>query len=89
MQTPVKLRFSLEFTDLRKLSTLIQPELYQFLSRFFTYLCNTHNLKNISKVHGWIQLILRGGEKISLPHAFVFFENEGTSLTSVSTNPSL
>ena len=27
-----------KFTDLRKLSTFIQPELFQFLSRFCTYL---------------------------------------------------
>ena len=40
------------FTDLRKLSTLIQPELFQFLSRFCPYLWNTHNSKNISEVIG-------------------------------------
>ena len=45
-----------KFTDLRKLSTLIQPELFQFLSSCCTYLWETHNLKNISKVQsttGW------------------------------------
>ena len=41
-------------TDSRKLSTLIRPELFQFLLSFCTYLLKTHNSKNISKVHGSI-----------------------------------
>ena len=41
--------WNLEFTDLRKLSTLIQPQLFQFLSRFCTYLWV--NSENISEVH--------------------------------------
>ena len=41
-----------KFRDLRKLPTLMQPELFQFLSRLSTYLWDTHNLKIFHEVHG-------------------------------------
>ena len=40
-----------KLTNLRKLPTLIQPELFQFLSSFGTYLWDTHNSTNISEIH--------------------------------------
>ena len=65
---------------------MIQPELFQFLSSFCTYLWETHNSKYILKLHG-CSYFYGVGRKCPCQIFFSFFKVK--VVISLSSNPSL